>query len=507
MSDTTPRLGLPWLMPAQAQKHVTVNESLGRLDALIQCAVTSRTVTVQPSNPGDGDAWILPAGATGADWDGFAEHDIAYFQDGAWFRIAARAGLTAWVGDEAALVMFHGTAWSAFADAITALANLTELGVGTEADVANPFSAKLNSALWTARYDGEGGTGDLRYTLNKEGAGDTLSMLFQSGWSGRAEIGLAGDDDLSVNVSGDGAAWTQALRVEHATGRVRIPRAVIGVEAVNEGALGGFRNLLINGCSRIWQRGPSITAASGYAADMHWIFKVATGDLTLSRRDLDGSEGIDGAPRFAVRIDPTALSAGHIYRMTWRTGCDALRASAGRRCLFSFWAKASEPVSADVLVIQRFGSGGSSPLVLRVPGVDLTTAWTRHTVAFDAPSLAGKTVGAGASVEAAVERAGLSFSETIDFANAQFEAGAPGQTFASRFEYRDEAVELALCRRYFERKSVRTEDGSRHVPLAPKRAIPSITVSAGSPGHITTDGFELTHTSAATCILDASAEL
>ena len=28
-NDATPRLGLPWLMPAQAQKHVTVNESLG----------------------------------------------------------------------------------------------------------------------------------------------------------------------------------------------------------------------------------------------------------------------------------------------------------------------------------------------------------------------------------------------------------------------------------------------------------------------------------------------
>ena len=33
MPDATPRLALPWLMPAQAQKHVTVNEALGRLDA------------------------------------------------------------------------------------------------------------------------------------------------------------------------------------------------------------------------------------------------------------------------------------------------------------------------------------------------------------------------------------------------------------------------------------------------------------------------------------------
>ena len=48
MSDATPRLGLPWLMPAQAQKHVTVNESLGRLDALVQAAAQSRTEAAQP---------------------------------------------------------------------------------------------------------------------------------------------------------------------------------------------------------------------------------------------------------------------------------------------------------------------------------------------------------------------------------------------------------------------------------------------------------------------------
>ncbi len=35
MTDTT-RLGLPLLAPAQAQKHVTVNEALGRLDAVVR---------------------------------------------------------------------------------------------------------------------------------------------------------------------------------------------------------------------------------------------------------------------------------------------------------------------------------------------------------------------------------------------------------------------------------------------------------------------------------------
>lgn len=39
MSDTSSNLAPPYLAAGQAQKHVTVNESLLRLDALVQLAV------------------------------------------------------------------------------------------------------------------------------------------------------------------------------------------------------------------------------------------------------------------------------------------------------------------------------------------------------------------------------------------------------------------------------------------------------------------------------------
>jgi hypothetical protein len=59
-----------------------------------------------------------------------------------------------------------------------------------------------------------GGSGDLRYTLNKEGAANVLSLLFQSAYGGRAELGLIGDDEVLLKVSGDGSAWAEALRVK-----------------------------------------------------------------------------------------------------------------------------------------------------------------------------------------------------------------------------------------------------------------------------------------------------
>ncbi len=69
MAETT-NLRLPWLEANQAQKHVTVNESLRRLDGIVQLAVESRGLVVPPASPVDGARWIVPAGASGA-WAGW----------------------------------------------------------------------------------------------------------------------------------------------------------------------------------------------------------------------------------------------------------------------------------------------------------------------------------------------------------------------------------------------------------------------------------------------------
>ena len=99
--------------------------------------------------------------------------------------------------------------------------NLALLGVGTTADATNPLSAKLNNALWTAKTVAEGGSGDLRYKMSKESAAKTLSLLLQDNSSGRAEIGLTGDDDLHFKVSADGTTWIDAMVLDRATGGVR----------------------------------------------------------------------------------------------------------------------------------------------------------------------------------------------------------------------------------------------------------------------------------------------
>jgi hypothetical protein len=45
------RFGLPYILPNQAQKHVTFNEALRRLGVIVQAAVTRRNLTVPPVDP------------------------------------------------------------------------------------------------------------------------------------------------------------------------------------------------------------------------------------------------------------------------------------------------------------------------------------------------------------------------------------------------------------------------------------------------------------------------
>jgi len=67
--STSTHLLLPYVLAAQAQKHVTVNEALRLLDGLLQLAVLDRHLTTPPASPADGDRYIVASGATGA-WSG-----------------------------------------------------------------------------------------------------------------------------------------------------------------------------------------------------------------------------------------------------------------------------------------------------------------------------------------------------------------------------------------------------------------------------------------------------
>ena len=109
MASST-NLQLALLQPAQAQKHVTVNEALQTLDLCVHLSVESRSLTAPVPSPADGARYLVASPATGA-WAG-AEGRIAAWQDGAWRFLDARAGWLCHVADEGRLIRHDGLGWT-----------------------------------------------------------------------------------------------------------------------------------------------------------------------------------------------------------------------------------------------------------------------------------------------------------------------------------------------------------------------------------------------------------
>ncbi len=206
--STSERLSLPYLLPSQAQKHVTHNEALQRLDILVQLAVTSFEATTPPSLPEDGEVHALGAAPTGA-WAGHAD-ELAAWADGSWYFIAPQEGWQAI--DKTAGVLQIRTASGWEPAALPDLNNLAGAGINASYDVTNRLSVSAPATL--LNHEGAGH----QLKLNKSGATDTASLLFQTDWSGRAEMGTAGTDAFTIKVSADGSAWTTALGFDGASG-------------------------------------------------------------------------------------------------------------------------------------------------------------------------------------------------------------------------------------------------------------------------------------------------
>ncbi|MCL7464805.1 DUF2793 domain-containing protein [Phaeovulum sp. NW3] len=108
MTETN-RLALPLLQPAQAQKHVTVNEALARLDGLVNLVLQSVTQAVPPGVAGDGVCYGVPVGAVNA-WSG-QEGKVAIGTNGGWVFATPGYGWRGFVADQGLQVMHDGEDW------------------------------------------------------------------------------------------------------------------------------------------------------------------------------------------------------------------------------------------------------------------------------------------------------------------------------------------------------------------------------------------------------------
>ena len=268
MPDDTTILSLPLILPAQAQKHVTHNEALVALDLIVQLTVIDRTLTAAPALPSVGDRHIVAAGATGP-WAGQAAR-IALFSETGWHFTQALPGWRAHVLAEGQTAVFDGLVWRTVSDRPL---TVPQLGVAATADAFNRLTVAAPATLLNHAGSGH------QLKVNKATAGDTASLLFQTGFSGRAEMGTSGADSFGIKVSANGSDWFLALEADAATGRVTLPAPLnLGGQAADPAspANGTFWLNTTTGEVKVRSAGVSLPLGGGGVNDGD------KGDITVS---------------------------------------------------------------------------------------------------------------------------------------------------------------------------------------------------------------------------------
>ncbi len=286
----SPKNGLPYLAPQQAQKHVTANESLRRLDQLVQASVLSKTVAAEPAGPADGDAYILPPGKTGAHWGSMAAHSLAAFQDGAWREFPPKTGWLVFNDADGKFYAFSAGSWSELAGGGSGFdpdPEFNTIGVNAAADAANRVAVAAPATL--LNHDGAGH----QLKINKAAAGDTGSILFQTASSGRAEIGLAGDDNFHFKVSPDGSSWTEAIQIDRATGIVTLTAGSVGAAALANDAV---TNAKLANMAQSTIKGRAAGAGTGDPQDLTATQATAILDAVVGDSGSGGTKGLAPAP-------------------------------------------------------------------------------------------------------------------------------------------------------------------------------------------------------------------
>lgn len=377
MSDQSNRLALPYLQPSQAQKHVTVNEALQRLDLVTQMTIAQFGSLAPPTTPAAGECHAL--GDTPVDaWDGHAAQ-IAMWNGSAWVFATPLEGWLAWDLSAGVLRRFAtATGWEIHQPETQ---NLALVGINTTADTTNRLALAADASLFS--HDG----GGHQLKINKAGATDTASVLFQSGWTGHAEMGLAGNTSWSIKVSADGGTWHQALTIDPAAETVSAAPAGVTRMVLGDAAL---------------QLDVPMTGTA---------VQASASDATVGRLMTVGAFGLGAStPVQADDID-TALASGLYRVLPAYAGTGALPAAlSGTACLLRV-----ESYASDTVVQTLFrATAATAGIWRRIRATGSWGAWMQS-----APSALVGTVAqsAGTPTGALIERGSNANGEYVRFAD------------------------------------------------------------------------------------------
>ena len=217
-------------------------------------------------------------------------------------------------------------------------------------------------------------------------------------------------------------------------------------ETYASGPLAGFRNMIINGNMIIAQRGEGPATNSGFVTADRWSFGSSVESTLVGL-----ATGVDNnGTTNMLRVTSTDIVVSQAIEMPYVAGAPRSQLVTGEQYTISLLAMdATDAVSVNV----RYADGSTG-------GNFVDVATDTGFVPMTADNLAGgltrytRTFTVGNNVPVASNKCILlSFNPTassgtiVQFGNVQFEPGP----FATPFEHRPFATELALCQRYYQK--------------------------------------------------------
>lgn len=297
----TQNLDLPFIAPAQAQKHITVNTAFQKLDIAINITVREVNMTTPPSDAVEGERFAL-AEAPIDDWISHSG-DVAAWQNGAWEFYSAPSGTLIWNKEDQAIYVKQAANWQK-AVAEASFQNIELLGIEATADETNRLAVSSPSSLFSHAGD------DHQMKLNRFSDTDTASLTFQTDFTGNAEIGLAGNNALSFKMRQSDGSWLETLRTEPAQPGVFTPLLRSGIVTIAENEMAEIPTPTSGGLLAIM-----ITSTAGFPQSNHsGIFAYDSGGslglVTLVKGSGITNKGSTPLTGTTGDIGKTSLSAG-----------------------------------------------------------------------------------------------------------------------------------------------------------------------------------------------------
>ncbi len=230
----TSQIDLPLIQPAQAQKHVTVNQALERLDAAAQLRVATSALADPPAVAAEGESYIVSVGASG-EWQDRGGQ-IAVRNHGGWMFLVPRPGWRAWDEEASRSQLFDGADWIPDAAAIGASGSATRMIVvefdhDLDAGPVNATAVRIPAPAQVIGVTGRvvaaiGGSGVTGWRIGVEGADNRYGSGLGLGVNSYL-VGLSGNpvtyySKTPLRLAAEGGSF--------ASGRIRLAMHLVRLE-------------------------------------------------------------------------------------------------------------------------------------------------------------------------------------------------------------------------------------------------------------------------------------